>query len=230
MGRMARTLNLETHTVRREAFVDAATRLMTTKGYEQMSIQDVLDAVGASRGAFYHYFDSKQALLEAITDRIADQALAQVGPIVDDPKRAAIPKLEAFFAGIAQFKTEHKALMLQFIKVWKSDDNAIAREHLRHTMIKKVAAVVERIVRQGVAEEVFAVESPAETAFILMTLIGGLQDEATDLFLARQANTISYEDAARTMASFTTAFERILGSSRGSIQMVDQGTLREWFG
>ena len=43
---MARTVDTEAHAVRREAFVDVAQRLMQAKGYEQMSIQDVLDEVG----------------------------------------------------------------------------------------------------------------------------------------------------------------------------------------
>ncbi len=82
---MARTLNTEAHAIRREAFVDAAQRLIQAKGYDQMSIQDVLDELGASRGAFYHYFDSKTALLEAVVDRIVDAALASVAPLIDDP-------------------------------------------------------------------------------------------------------------------------------------------------
>ena len=73
---MARTVDTEAHAVRREAFVDAALRLMQAKGYEQMSVQDVLDELGASRGAFYHYFDSKTALLEAAVTRVVDAALA----------------------------------------------------------------------------------------------------------------------------------------------------------
>src|SRR5256885_16974182 len=85
---MARTVNAEVHTVRREAFVDAAERLMQTRGYEQMSVQDVLDDLGASRGAFYHYFDSKQALLEAVLDRMVDAGLGSVAPVVDDPTLA----------------------------------------------------------------------------------------------------------------------------------------------
>ncbi|HVH63958.1 MAG TPA: TetR/AcrR family transcriptional regulator [Candidatus Dormibacteraeota bacterium] len=227
---MARTLNHAVYTVKREAFVDAAMRLMQAKGYEQMSIQDVLDAVGASRGAFYHYFDSKQALLEAIVDRIADQALGSLQPVVADPRVAAIAKLEQFFGGIAQYKTDRKALMLEFIKVWKSYDMAVVRDRLRHTMIEKVAPILAKIIRQGVAEEVFTVDSAAETASILMTLMLGFQDVATDLFLARQANTITYEDAERTLMTFTGAFERILGARPGSIHIVDQKTLIEWFG
>jgi AcrR family transcriptional regulator len=60
---MARTVNATLYTVRRDAFLDVAQRLVQTKGYEAMSIQDVLNELEASKGAFYHYFDSKQALL-----------------------------------------------------------------------------------------------------------------------------------------------------------------------
>jgi hypothetical protein len=58
----------------------------------------------------------------------------------------------------------------------------------------------------------------------------GFQDGATELFLARQANTISYADAERTFRSFARAFERILGAAAGSIDIVDKETLDEWFG
>ena len=77
---MARTLNPAAHAVRREAFVDAAERLIQVKGYEQMSVQDVLDELDASRGAFYHYFDSKAALLDAVIERMVDAAIAEVEP------------------------------------------------------------------------------------------------------------------------------------------------------
>jgi len=72
---VARTVNLEVHKVRRDAFLDIAQRLIVTKGYEQMSIQDVLDELEASRGALYHYFDSKQALLDGVVERFADGAV-----------------------------------------------------------------------------------------------------------------------------------------------------------
>jgi len=227
---VARTLNPAAHVVKRDAFVDSAMRLMQAKGYQQMSIQDVLDDLGASRGAFYHYFDSKQELLGAMVDRIADQALAAVAPVVDDAELTAIAKLERFFEGIAQYKTDRKALMLEFIKIWNSDDNLIVREKVRNTVVARIAPILARIIRQGIAEEVFSVDSPAETATILMTLLTGFQDGATELFLARQANTISYAEAERTFLSFARAFERILGAAAGSIDIVDKKTLDEWFG
>src|SRR4249920_3724698 len=125
---MARTLNPVAHAVRRDAFLDAAQRIIQTKGYEALSIQDVLDAVGSSKGAFYHYFDSKSALLEGVISRMVDAALAELGPIFNDPQLSAPQKLASFAAGLARFKAQRIDLLLAVIRVWLSDDNAIVRE------------------------------------------------------------------------------------------------------
>src|ERR1051326_1671464 len=82
LAAMARTAKAAAQVVRREAFVDAALRLVQEKGYEQMSVQDVLDALDASKGAFYHYFDSKRSLLLAIVERMTDQAMATLAPLL----------------------------------------------------------------------------------------------------------------------------------------------------
>jgi len=39
-----------------------------TTGFEQMSVQDILDELKISKGAFYHYFDSKLALLDGLVN------------------------------------------------------------------------------------------------------------------------------------------------------------------
>ena len=81
---MARIVNKEEYEMRRNEILDAALRLVYTKGYEQMSIQDILAEVHISKGAFYHYFDSKQALLEAMIERMARQVIQLLVPIVQD--------------------------------------------------------------------------------------------------------------------------------------------------
>src|SRR3989441_11085555 len=120
---MARTVNATLHTVRRDAFLDVAQRLVETKGYEAMSIQDVLDALDVSKGAFYHYFDSKQALLEAVVERFADGGMAAVAPVLNDPKLPALEKLERLFAGIGGWEAGGKGVVLGVIAVGESDRN-----------------------------------------------------------------------------------------------------------
>ena len=114
---MARTVDPVAHAVRRDAFLDAAQRLIQSKGYEQMSLQDVLDELGASKGAFYHYFDSKEALLAAVVDRIVEAATAAAVPVTMDPDVPALEKLTRLLASIAQWKGERSDLMIELVRV-----------------------------------------------------------------------------------------------------------------
>src|SRR5215207_8350416 len=134
---MARTVNHDSRTIRRDAFVDAAQRLIALKGYEQMSIQDVLDALDASRGAFYHYFDSKAALLQAVIDRTVVEATANVERILSDPDISALAKLSRLLTDIADYKNERQDL-IRGLQVWLSDDNALVRERLRRLTVARL--------------------------------------------------------------------------------------------
>jgi AcrR family transcriptional regulator len=195
-----------------------------------MSVQDLLDDLGASKGAFYHYFDSKQALLEAVIERFADSALAAVAPILNDPELPALRKLERVFAGIARFKAEQNDLVVAIIEVWNSDGNAIVREKLRRLSARLMVPLLARVVRQGMDEGTFTVSSPEETAKVFIALMEGFQELAMDYFLARQAGRITFDDVRRSMASFTEAFERVLGVPKGSLTLTDDATLHFWFG
>ena len=53
---MARIVKEEVRAVKRNEILDAASRFIYTTGYEQMTIQDILDELQISKGAFYHYF------------------------------------------------------------------------------------------------------------------------------------------------------------------------------
>jgi AcrR family transcriptional regulator len=227
---MARTVNATLHTVRRDAFLDVAQRLVQTKGYEAMSIQDVLNELEASKGAFYHYFDSKQALLEAVVERFADSTIAGLAAVLDDPKLPALRKLERFFAGIARRKAEQKKLVLAIIEVWNSDGNAIVREKLRRLTVSRMVPLLAAVIKQGSDEGVFHVASPDETATVFVSLMLGFQELANDYFIARQAGLITFEVVRRSVASFTEAFERILGIPKGSLTLTDEPTLHFWFG
>ena len=54
----------------REQLVAVATELFAKEGYEGTSIEAVLARSGMSRGALYHHFASKEALFEAVLERV----------------------------------------------------------------------------------------------------------------------------------------------------------------
>ena len=226
---MARTVDRVAHAVRREAFVDVAERLIREKGYEQMSIQNVLDELDASRGAFYHYFGSKAALLEAVVERTVDAAIAAVTPLVDDPALPALDKLEGLFAGIARWKTERTELMLALVRVWLSDENALVRDKTRQGIVAGLAPLLATIIRQGNDEGVFDAASPADAGHVLVSLTLGLNDAAVRMFVARHSEAVSFEAVTRMLAAYEQAFERILGLPSGSLVFFDGAALRQWY-
>jgi AcrR family transcriptional regulator len=227
---VARTVNPAIYAIRREAFVDAAQHLIETIGYEPMSVQDVLNELDASRGAFYHYFDSKAALLEAVIERMTDQALASLAPLLDDPGVPADRKLAGVFSGIARWKSDRRDLVLALIDVWTSDGNAIVREKFRRGLVDRIGPVLAGIIREGIAEGVFSVRSPDGAARVLVSIIQGAGEEATELYLARQADQIPFEAVEPALAAYSDAYERVLGIPAGSLPIADEQILRQWFG
>ncbi|GAB1822271.1 TetR/AcrR family transcriptional regulator [Herbidospora sp. RD11066] len=54
----------------RQRLLSAATRLFADKGFESTSVQEIVAAAGVTKGAMYHYFDSKDDLLHEIYGRV----------------------------------------------------------------------------------------------------------------------------------------------------------------
>ena len=199
------------------------------KGYEQMSVEEILIELGASKGGFYHYFDSKVALLEAVVERMVDAATGTMAPISTDPNLTALQQLEGMFAGLASWKADRKELMLALLRVWFCDDNAIVRDKLRQGMELRLTPLLAGIVRHGMADGLFSASSPDGAARVLVSLLQGANETASHLFLARQAAAVSFEDVELTLAAYAEAYERILGLPAGSWPITDTQTLHLWF-
>jgi AcrR family transcriptional regulator len=226
---MARTVNQATHAVRRDAFLDVAQHLIQAKGYESFSVQEVIDELGASKGAFYHYFGSKADLLEAIVERMADAVQASWDVVMARPDLDAVARFEGILATTAQYKTARRELSLALLEAWLSDRNTVLRERLRAMVARRLTPVVERIVRQGVAEGQFTASDPEAAARVIVGLVQASQEQAAHLFVARHAGEIQFEEVVRVYAGFSEALDRILGLRPGRLSLTDPPTLREWF-
>jgi AcrR family transcriptional regulator len=226
---MPRTINPQRHALRRDEFIDAGQRLIQTRGYEQFSVEDLLSEVGASKGAFYHYFDSKQALLGAIIERIVDAGIAVVARVVADPSLSAVEKFHAYFRTIAAFKAERREFLEKLMTVWYSDDNAIVREKLRRETVRLVTPHMAAIIRQGIAEGSFTLTDPEQMARVVLALMLDAGDDAGQLYVARRTGQVELDVVRARFATYTNALERLFGVSPGTLQLIDEVTLRTWF-
>ncbi len=225
----ARAIDIEAHAARREAFLDAAQLLIQTKGYEETSVQDILDQTGSSRGAFYHYFASKTALLEAVVERTVERALSSVRPLVNDQALGAVAKLEGLFRGLGEWKLDRTELMRALLRVWESDENALMREKTRRATLAGFTPLLAAVLRQGADESVFDVSCPDEAARILVAAMTGSREGVVRLFLDDAFGESALRTLENMMRANEEAFERVLGVEAGSLVLFDRDAVRRWF-
>jgi AcrR family transcriptional regulator len=231
---MARLLNEKEYALRRSEILDAAQRFIYIKGYEQMTIQDILDDLKISKGAFYHYFASKSNLLEALVDQTMQAARALLQPILDDSQLSALEKLQRYFDSASRWKLTQKDYMLAILRVWYTDDNAIVRQKLMASGTRWLTPMITAIIRQGAEEGVFHMAYAQGAAEVVISLMEAMGDALGLQLLALQSEgdpAVRGEHLGRirsTIGAYTDAIERILGASAGSVHLIDVGMLEEW--
>ncbi|ODR27085.1 hypothetical protein BHQ19_03635 [Mycolicibacterium porcinum] len=222
---VARRVKPEEYAARRGEILDAALELIRDKGYERMTIEDVLAKVQLSKGALYHYFGSKQALLEGIVDAMAESASRPLQAVVADTGLDAAAKLRAYFGASATWKADNPETVALLMHLWR-DENALFRQKLAKESMRTSVPMLETLIRQGCDEGVFDVEFPHEAAMFIAGLDGVLAD-AFAVATERDGSPvidISGPRAQRVIGAYLQAIERILGLSDGALASPGGGT------
>lgn len=225
---MARSIKHAEHAVKRNEILDAAQKLIYTKGYAQMSIQDILDDLKISKGAFYHYYRSKQTLLEAVIDRMLQQAESIVLPIADDPQLTSLEKFQRYFDTVARWKTDRIDLMLALLRIWYTDDNLLVRQKVTAQGLKVIMPPLTKIIRQGMAEGTLATAYPDRVCEVIFSMMLAMSDKMAEILLAPPMPISILSQLESTLEVYTDAIEHVLGVSSGSLQLIDRKVLKKW--
>jgi AcrR family transcriptional regulator len=224
---MARTVKAPD--VRRTEILDAAQQFFYAKGYEQTSVQEIIDQVGIAKGTFYHYFASKVELLDELIERMADQSMTIVEPIAMDDTLDAATKFRQLFSVIASWKTQSKAFLLDILRPYYADDNAVLRHKTQTAAVARIAPHLTRIIRQGRLEGAFAVDDADEVASIVMLILTSLSEGLALMILQETPNGDALAAAERKVIVAQHAIERLLGAAAGSLPIMQLASLRPWF-
>ncbi len=134
-------------------------------GYENSTVSLILKELKISKGAFYHYFTSKEACADAAVQRFAKESFEKVQQKIDIGVSASINFKNLIFACSTLFKENESNL-----KEINVPSNAIFHQKLMVALIKEMASLFSKVISQGVKEKVFETEYPLETAEMILTL------------------------------------------------------------
>lgn len=88
----------------REHILNTAFKLFSTKGFKEITMQDLVKASGLSKGAFYHYFNSKKEIYMEAMEKFLTGFLIEMKPENDPqmPLRDLLKQLFERFAFLAE--------------------------------------------------------------------------------------------------------------------------------
>jgi AcrR family transcriptional regulator len=207
---------------RRTEILDAAQGLFMGRGYDATTVNDLITAVGISKGAFYHHFASKDDVLRALVWRVAEQGLAAVLPLFERNDLTPLEKLKTFFTDGRQYKKENSTALRSIIKVLFREENLRLRLQSAEQMTEIIVPHLGRVLDEGAKLGEFEIEDPEETARLVLNL-GSLLHEAfaVALRLADSRNSEAVLLLRKRTDSCERAIERLLGIPKHSLSIID---------
>ena len=150
-----------------EKILDVSMRLFSEKGYEHTTIQDIVDALGMSKGAIYHHFKSKEDIIDRLNDRYYE-GLDWFPDLSKIPGENGLEKLRYAFRHFLTDPAKRKVDRLVIGYVVKNPKITLLT---LESTFRDAAPYVEKIIRLGMADgSIQGVEYPHEVAEVLMLL------------------------------------------------------------
>lgn len=211
---------------RRGELLATAERLFYTKGYEKTSVQDILTEMNFSKGGFYHHFDSKLSVLEAICELRAQECCEQANQAAAKAQGSAVDKLNAVFHDSAILTSGNSSFVSLMIHVAYREDGALMREKMKKSQLAGMQGVLEEILTQGVSAGEFFVGDVPACAQMLLRLYLVFTDEIAFLLAQEDSEEQLMDELVRKLNVYRTAIERVLVAPFGSVVLFEAKELQ----
>lgn len=192
---------------RREEILKTARRLFVTKDYDQTTMTDIMDALQIAKGTIYHYFQSKEALFEAVIEDIVEKNVRQMEALIKTSTADALEKIQLLMDA-GNISRENEGIIEQ---LHKPANDAMHSRLLASTLMKQ-APLYAQIIQQGCEEGIFKTKTPLESAEFILSAIQFLTDMGIYPW--------TKEVLKRRIRAFPKMIERLLQAPSGSFQFL----------
>jgi TetR/AcrR family fatty acid metabolism transcriptional regulator len=156
---------------KRRLILDAAIRVFARRGFHACRVSDVADEAGVAYGLVYHYFDSKEEILNTLFQerwQLMLDAIVEIDRPTDKSAREKLFLVASFI--IDSYRHEPDLMKVIIVEVTRAA-NSFGREHL--ATIRKAYGLIADIVEQARQDGSFKSDISAE--FAAMCFYGAIE-------------------------------------------------------
>jgi len=121
---------------RREDILQAAREVFKQDGYGKAHVAEIAERAGVAKGTVYLYFESKQAILDALCDRYQEMIADALLPALQNPDAHAAIK-DAVHAGLAVASNERDLLKLLDLRLGLAAGGAAIENHRGQKILRR---------------------------------------------------------------------------------------------
>ncbi len=211
--------------LRRNEVIETAEKLFYTNGYEKTSIQDILDTMHFSKGGFYHHFDSKLSLLEAICEQRTEEMCETSAAVAGKTYKHVTDRLNAILGSSALWKTGSESFVGLLIGVAYREDGALMREKMKNAQFRGMLPLIEKTIQDGCKSGEFYASDQKAAAELILRLYMQFTDDIAFLLAVEEDEAVMTDTMIRKLWVYRGAIERVLIAPLGSIVLFDADEL-----
>ncbi len=193
--------------VRRTELMDAALELFRAGGYQKTMIIDITKKAGTAKGTFYHYYPSKEAILEAICQRWATEMAASFE--WESRQLNALPKLQLF---IEHLFHPHQMKNILYKNLWDEGQLSLYYKTWKGLVENVFNPILTSILKQGNQEGTMQVPCLQQAIVFFWSTLSCVWEA---IFFQEPSEAI-----AGKVKMAQSLLERILGIKEGTFEIL----------
>jgi len=195
------------------SILQAAERIIISKGFTAMTMDDVAHETCLSKATLYKYISSKERILFEIVFRYLEELETMVRQAVES-RAAAAEKLRRIIAEMVAFqqaKSNISRIMLldestiKFMRLLCEGGTGVQDEPLRQSVAtlsskyREITRRIAQVIEEGISSGEFRPVDPQETVFFIGALLGGVHHSR---FWSKELVVFPDEEVAERSFSF----------------------------
>ena len=208
--------------LRKRNIINTAEELFCRYGYEQTTVQDIIDQLNVSKGRFYHHFVSKEAVLEGICSKRAEQIFKATEGCVN-PYASATEQLDAYLTGMIPLKDEKLSFLMMILPVFILPEGRMVRQSYCESLAERFHPAVNNLLKLGHHNGEMICYAPDITADLILFDINRLWVKICTMIIDNEAgNTDSdLSELLRITDCYRQSLERMLSIQYGTLKLID---------
>ncbi len=185
---------------RKKMLLRIAYDMFLTRGYENTSVDEIIEKAQIAKGTYYYYFQSKEQMLEEVIDMMIDNETEMAEQIIQ--RDIPVPqKIVGILTSMKPTEAEQPIKNTLF-----KQENVLMHYKVRKKLIDTITPLLSEVIKEGVNEGIFKCDNIPERVKMLLILSDGTFNEGTF--------------NQRDISVFIDMTEKLLGAEKGMMSFI----------